>query len=127
MLAHPLITPASIASVVFEPIALGEVAASILGSFDVILFKLFICKFIPGAIAPPINSLSLFTISNEVAVPKSIAITGSLYNTAAPVAFAILSAPTSSGSSTFKLITVAESLVKIYGVILIASVTAFLN
>ena len=78
MQAQPLITPDKIASTVLFPIAEGEIAASILGNFEVNLLRVFSCKFIPGAITPPINSPCGFTISNVVAVPKSITITGCL-------------------------------------------------
>ena len=44
---------------------------------------------------PPIKLASLSTISNVVAVPKSITIAGSLYFETAAAAFAILSAPIS--------------------------------
>ena len=46
---------------------------------------------------PPIKFLFSSTISKLVAVPRSITIAGSLYKTAAALAFAILSAPASFG------------------------------
>ena len=102
--AEPLITPDKIASAVLLPIALSTVFASILGSFDVLLFRARNCKFGPGIITPPKKSPFLSNISNVVAVPISTIIAGLEYSIYAPQAFAILSAPASLGFFSFKLI-----------------------
>ena len=93
--AWPIINPLCIASYVFLPITFFGRSSST--DFKEAVLEVSASKLIliPGAIEPPRYSLFLFTMSNVVAVPRSITITLSEVFIKPATELAILSGPSS--------------------------------